>query len=434
MTPEALSRRRRRIFLATWITYAGFYLTRKAFAAAKVALQSDPALAFSTTQLGDLDSAFLAAYMIGQVPMGLLADRFGPRRIVLAGIAGSVLACAATTLASTFAAFVGLTIAQGLSQAAGWPALIKTMAAWFPARRRGVVMGWWATNYALGGFIAGPMAGYAIEASGDWRSGFLFPALVFALVGLGFGLFQQDRPEDLQSEEPSPDASAGSPEPPERSVELASPPASGASAPRWFRQPALWVLGVAYFLLKPARDAALLWGPKFMSETLGAGPGRAALMSGFFELAGPLGLVVSGYLSDRLFRARRTPVCVLMMAAAGLGLILLAPSARLGPWGACLGMAVVGFSLHGPDALLSATAAMDWGGRRASGAAAGLVNASGALGSAIVSGALFGRLAEAFGWSAAFGAIAALTLAAAVVLIPLWGRAPDGRAAGSPGQ
>src|SRR6476661_1956349 len=86
------ARWRFQIFLITWMAYAGFYLTRKSFAVAKIGIQKDPVLHLGDNQMAWMDLFNLAAYAVGQFVFGMAGDRVGPRRIVLAGMIGSVIA------------------------------------------------------------------------------------------------------------------------------------------------------------------------------------------------------------------------------------------------------------------------------------------------------------------------------------------------------
>src|SRR2546423_14005858 len=77
------------IFAITWLAYAGFYLTRKSFAVAKIGIQKDPTLHMSDVQMGWVDFWNLLAYAVGQFLFGIAGDRVVPRRIVLGGMLGS---------------------------------------------------------------------------------------------------------------------------------------------------------------------------------------------------------------------------------------------------------------------------------------------------------------------------------------------------------
>ncbi|MET0196491.1 MAG: MFS transporter, partial [Rhodococcus fascians] len=91
-THEKIARYERwrfQIFAITWIAYAGFYFTRQAFSVAKLGILEDPVLSVTLTKstLANLDAVYLAAYAAGQFLWGSVSDRYGPRIVVLGGLA-----------------------------------------------------------------------------------------------------------------------------------------------------------------------------------------------------------------------------------------------------------------------------------------------------------------------------------------------------------
>ena len=80
-----------RIFIITWLAYAGFYLTRKSFAVAKVDLARPEVLGLSLGDMSWMDFSYAAAYAAGQFAWGMCGDRFGTRRVILYGMMASVL-------------------------------------------------------------------------------------------------------------------------------------------------------------------------------------------------------------------------------------------------------------------------------------------------------------------------------------------------------
>src|SRR5687767_2046586 len=95
-----------RIFGITWLAYAGFYLTRKSFSVAKIAIGEGTPLGFTQSQLALIDGAFLVTYAIGQFIYGLAGDALGPRRVIMAGMLLSVVTAAAMGLSSAPIAFM----------------------------------------------------------------------------------------------------------------------------------------------------------------------------------------------------------------------------------------------------------------------------------------------------------------------------------------
>ena len=116
-----------RIFFITWLTYAGFYLTRKSFSVAKIGMEKDPSIQMDPAMMGALDASYLTAYAIGQFVWGMSADRLGTRKVVLGGLLTSVVAGVALGFSSASLMFGGLLFVQGLAQSTGWGTLVNIL-------------------------------------------------------------------------------------------------------------------------------------------------------------------------------------------------------------------------------------------------------------------------------------------------------------------
>src|SRR5437899_6998678 len=95
------------IFAITWLAYAGFYLTRKSFSVAKIEMGKQSGLGLTLNQMAWIDGAFLTSYALGQFFWGVCGDRYGTRKVILAGMFGSVLAALAMG-ASTAPVLIGV--------------------------------------------------------------------------------------------------------------------------------------------------------------------------------------------------------------------------------------------------------------------------------------------------------------------------------------
>ncbi|GAA4829978.1 MFS transporter [Saccharopolyspora rosea] len=412
--PELLRRRRWqwRIFAITWVAYAAFYFTRQAFSVAKVGILDDPAVNTTLTKqvLGDLDAVYLAAYAVGQFVWGSVADRFGPRVVVCGGLLMSAVAATSMGLLPAVVLFLPLMVVQGLSQSTGWAALCKNVSAFFAVEQRGRVLGLWSTNYAFGGLVAGPFAGWAAyTAWSDWRVAFLAGASVVLVVVVLFLLFQRDHPSRAglpgHDEEP-----AAQERPSLREAMLTG-----------VRDRMVLTLGLAYFLLKPARYAILLWGPVLVTERIPhTSKFEAVVIPVAFGVAGLLAPIAIGYVSDTWFGARRVPPCVLSLAALVAALALFIPLTASGSVVLMVVvLALIGFTAYAADAMISCVSAVDFGTSSRAGAAAGFVNGCGSVG-AILGGLLPGYL----GGTALFLGFAGAALLSCLILLPRWNQRP----------
>jgi len=133
--------------------------------------------ALSPSDLGFLTSMYLLAFAAFQLPLGVLLDRYGPRRVVAS------LLCVAATGAFIFAIardFTMLSIGRaliGLGVSAGLMGAIKAFTLWFPLSRLALLNGLYLAAGGIGGLSATAPAQALIEPLG-WRG------LFYVLSGL----------------------------------------------------------------------------------------------------------------------------------------------------------------------------------------------------------------------------------------------------------
>jgi sugar phosphate permease len=410
----SLKRLKARVFGLTWLSYASYYLTRKNLSVAKSALKSEEGL--SLNQLGLIDTSYLAFYAVGQFLSGALGDRFGPRRVLGYGMLASAATCWVFGAGSIFTVFLVAFGLNGLFQSTGWSNNVKAMAAWFAPSERGRVMGFWCTNYQVGGIVATALAGFLI-ANHDWRVAFYAPAIMVAVVGGLLLIFLVERPEDcglvVQDDvtEPIDSEAPDLPSEPEPDTAGTSPFIC------MIKKPAVWALGGAYFCIKLIRYSLLFWLPYYLQTECGYEPDVAAYASTAFDFGGVFGVIVIGWASDRFMRnrARISALALFGLAIAFVGYPIFSTwsiSANVAA------MAVCGFLLFGPDALLSGAAAQDIGGADGAASAAGIINGLGSFG-ALLQGLVTTMVAEAFGWDMLFYVFVFVSLLAVLTLMPL---------------
>lgn len=420
-TLAAMKRWRVQIFAITWLAYAAFYFTRKAFSVAKLGIGEDPNFMLDKAAMANLDAIYLAAYAVGQFTWGMLADRFGPRVVVLGGLLISAAAAVVMGSYATFPIFATCMLIQGMAQSTGWAGLCKNIGSFFPASQRGRVLGLWSSCYAFGGLVASPFAGWwAYTLVGTWHAAFFSSAAVVAAVAVLFFFLQRNKPEDvgLPAVEPEPQSmSPGS--------NLCS---VWAPLREVLRNRTVLTLGLAYFLLKPARYAILLWGPVIVFEQMpSVGKVGAAIIPTAFELAGLLGPIIIGLASDKLFGARRMPACVISLLLLTLTLAAFMGAMHSGSVMLVVALLfVMGLTLYGPDSMISGAAAIDFGTAKAGATAAGFVNGCGSVG-AVLGGLLPGY----FDSVTVFIVFAGCALFSALVLVPHWNSRPASTAQAS---
>lgn len=406
---------RRRVFASTWLAYAGFYFCRKPFFLLKKELELN--FGWDANTLGQLGAIYLFAYAAGGFLAGWAGDRYGARLTLLVGMSVSIFANLVFGFTDNIGTFGAFLIINGLAQGTGWANTVGTMANWFRREERGTVMGFWATNYQVGGALATAMAAWVVGRDIGFQWSFIAGSFVLFAIWIFFIFNQRNKPEDLGL-------------PP-----IVSPPAEGSAEARagadggWPREVVYNVLlvGTFYFFVKFIRYAFQSWTPYLLATFYDMETTDAGYLSTIFELSGVAGVITCGYISDKVFLGRRTKISLLFIIGMTLscGLMYL-----LGPTSLLLfaiSMGLVGFTLYGPDALMTGAGAIEAGSVRRATLAAGIINAMGSVGG-IVQELLLGKLLQDGSVGAVFAALLASSILAALCLSFLLWRNKQGAA------
>jgi MFS family permease len=122
-------------------------------------------LGLSKSEAGLLGGAYAAGNLVTAIPTGWLAGRYGPRRMLLVGLALLTAACVAFGVADSYELLVGARFVQGVGGACAWAAGMGWLIAAAPVSRRGEVIGT-ALGVAIAGALGGPVIGALAEAIG----------------------------------------------------------------------------------------------------------------------------------------------------------------------------------------------------------------------------------------------------------------------------
>jgi len=296
---------------------------------------------------------------------------------------------------------------NGLAQASGWSNNVGTMSQWYGRSERGTVMGLWGTNFQFGGIAANTLASWVGQAWG-FRWSFFTGSMVLLVAWVIVLLLQRNKPSDVGL----------SPMPPDAPLDAAGVEVADAGWTREVLTNTL-IIGVFYFFVKFIRYALWSWAPYVLEHDYGLRGDEAGYVSTAFDAAGLVSVVAIGWLSDRFFRGRRVGISVLFLCGMTLATGLLYVSSGAGVVAFGIAIAVIGFCLFGPDALMSGVGAMDVGSRKTAVAATGIINGMGSAGS-VFQEFVFGAMLASGGMNAAFGTLvgsAALSTACLCVLL-----------------
>jgi MFS family permease len=175
--------RRMQITALTLLVTSGAvnYVDRATLAIGNPLIRAD--LHLSVADMGLLLSAFLWAYAFAHLPAGGLVDRFGPRRLLGAGILLWSIAQGLTGLCANFGQFVFGRAVLGLGEAPQFPTGARVVRDWFNVRSRGLATGVFNCSSTLGTAIAAPLL-TVIMLAVSWRWMFGIMGLAGVIVAI----------------------------------------------------------------------------------------------------------------------------------------------------------------------------------------------------------------------------------------------------------
>ncbi len=419
--PPGFRRRRGLNWAFVGLLYTSFYMCRYNLSLANKEISSQ--FGFSKEQMGTIITTALLAYACGQIVNGLLTDRIGGKRAMLIGTAGTVVMNILFGAASFWGLlwlFVVIRGIDGYTQSFGAPGMVKINAAWFRHTERGRFAGIFGFMINLGRFgifKLGPalLAGFTFLGliripPLHWRWLFWIPACIAMVVGTGMALIVKDSPEETGFSPVNPQEETG-----------------GHVQAKVFEvfkiivtNPVIWIIACAYACTGAVRQGIDQWFPRFMQEVhhVDFQSTRFQFLGFLIPFVASVGSLVSGYISDTVFRGRRAPV------AAGLyfleTIIILCAAQFHTANMAVLFLVLISLTANSTHSILGTAAAMDIGGAKMAGFASGVIDSFQYFGGSlagIVLGALLDR-----SWNNYFYFMAPFGLVGGLLMLTIFGR------------
>lgn len=393
---------RKQVFAGTFLGYATFYLIRQNFSLAVPYLITD--YGYTKAELGLAITALSVAYGISKFVMGNISDRSNPKYFSTAGLLLSAFIMLIFGLVPAIYASVGimatLSFLNGWAQGMGYPAYAKSMVTWFSKKERGAWWSWWNVSHNLGGGLIAPLATLGIYLFGSWHSIFWFPAIIAIVLALITFVLMTDTPQShgLPSiEEYKNEASVGD------SNE------DKMSAGEIFKKyilynKFLWFLAIANIFVYFIRYGVVSWAPTYLAVAKGFSKADARWAYFLYEYAGIPGMLVSGYLSDKVFRGRRAPATMIFMALVVVAILVYWFNPPGNQMIDNIALVAIGFLIYGPVMMIGLQAA-DMVPRQATGGATGLTGLLGYLIGSAFAGVVLGAIVDFAGWDGGFIAL-----------------------------
>lgn len=239
--------------------------------------------ALSYTQTGFAVSAYSLSLGLSNGPIGLLADRIGSRKVIVAGLVLTGLVSVALAQAGDYGQLLVLLLALGIISGTYHAPAAALIARSFSPRVRGSAMGFHITGGHLSFFAAPLVAAYLATMTGTWRTAYFWFAIVPIVLGvLLWFTASADHPSRRTGDLWAPFREIGT--------------VIGTIGP-------LVSLSVAF---QVGISAMLAFLALYLVDARGVPPALAAAAFGFTQLLGVIGAPAGGWLSDRL--GRRTPI------------------------------------------------------------------------------------------------------------------------------
>lgn len=257
--------------------------------------------------LGNLSALYFYSYVAMQIPTGIIADRWGPRRLLslgalVAGIGTLLFALAPGML------LVGTgRLVIGASVAVAFVGLLQLSNNWFPPQHYAMAAGMALFVGIVGAVGAGPPLRLLVETFG-WRATILVSSLATFGIAAAIWILVRDHPHDKGFADWRP-LQSGPTTPRRRSV-----PAGLREILR-YRNTRLLFLAPGG-LVGPVLTFSGLWGVPFLTTHHGLTPARASMLTTSLLVAWAIGGPLFGWLSDHI--GRRKPLyiggCALSLA------------------------------------------------------------------------------------------------------------------------
>jgi len=368
---DTLYRKHRvRVMLAITLGYGFIYTCRLGLSIVKKPL-IDGGI-FTIEELGMIGGALFYGYAFGKFFNGFLSDHFKPRMFFSASIFVSAIINLFMGWSTLIWVSVVLWALNGWFQGMAAPSAVITITNWFSLNERGRRYGLWNASHSIGEGITFYVIAAVVSAAG-WRYGFILPGLLCIGVAAWVYSFLQNAP-----------ATIGLPEIHEWRGEGT---AENAQPPTWKAQKvvfgigAMWVVALSSGLMYITRYAINSWGILYLQEIRGYSLIEAGTFLAVNTGAGIAGSIIFGYVSDKVFDARRPPAN-LLFAVVEVGALFLIFYGPQNSFVLALAFALYGAGLSGLMASIGGLFGVDISPRGAAGAAMGFVGVFSYLGAA----------------------------------------------------
>ena len=424
-----------RVIISTMVGYSMYYFVRKNFSFAMPALGEEYGI--TNTSFGIILTLVGLIYGVSKFINGIISDRTNARWHLAIGLGVCLVLNLVFGWSDRLSQLITgnesgpdfvnamvvimaiLLVLNNIFQGCGFAPCNHLLAHWIPPKELATKTALWNTSHSIGASIVSVICGYIIASTGDWRYCFWLPALIAAAGVIFVIVTLRDTP-----------TSVGLPELEDTRTELDDDDSTEAFkaflAKKVFRNPIIWMFALTDLFVYIVRFAILDWGPTFLQDRANPlSPQLAGWSIAIFEIAGCAGMLCAGWLSDRYFGGKTHRMCAVEMFLVAICLALLYfIQESASAVSVLILLALAGFFLYGPQALLG-VAATKQATKKAASSAVGLIGFVSYL-SVIFTGVGLGWFSDNFGWDYLYILMAGISVLGGIVMVFLWNIKDDG--------
>lgn len=405
---------RLRQLYSTFIGYAVFYFVRKNMSAALPVMEAT--MGISKANLGLFLTIHNQLYGISKFLNGILGDRANARYFMATGLLLSAIMNLIFGLSSGLYTLGIVWMLNGWFQGMGFPPCARILSHWFSPKERGLKWGIWNTSHQVGGAIILVMSGYLAQHYG-WRSCFLVPAVISIAIAIFLLERLRDTPGSLGL--PPVETYTGEEQTDSTSKkEMDRIPFKNFLMEYVFKNKYIWIICFANFFVYVIRYVFMDWAPTYLSQERGISLTMAGGMTAGFEIAGLIGSLTAGWITDKFFKSKRGPVCVIYMILTLISILIFWKIPAGYPMIDSIMLLFIGFFVYGPQFLVGVMTA-DVATKRAAATAIGLTGFFGYT-SGILSGWGLGLIVDNYGWDGGFLLVVICSMVATVLFTMTW--------------
>ncbi len=402
------------VFLACWIVYAVAYITRNTYSVTIVMMTGEGEALLSKTQAGLISTCYFAAYGLGHLINGILADRISPRFMMIFGISGTVAAnLLMAAAAPDFTSMLLIWTVNGFLEAMLWAPIVAILSGMIAEKKRLQAMKNMCTSKPVG-----VIAAYFLSSACAYLGlPYFVIYCIAAAIGAGSCIaFAQTYHKAFKAPDVV-DAEPGRKMQPEKGKK-------GGSLFGLLAAAGALIFLVPVIFHGMLNDGLLTWVPTLIHDSYNTSEGFSTLLTVLLPIANIVGAVLANFVIGRFFKKNHAAVGVFFMALSIIPTALFIDPKALPLLVGVVCLVLISLLMTAFNHIFSTLVPIEFAPYGRASTVSGIINSLIYVGCAL-STYVFGNISERIGWGAAVTLWLALMAVSAVVLvfaIRPWGR------------